>query len=98
MCRCGDTEGGLRGRGWRGGHRQTVIERGNTKEMLVYEAVATTLKDLGVESVFGLMGDGNLRFITYMAQHCGIKHYSAKHETGAFSMAEAYARITGKVG
>jgi thiamine pyrophosphate-dependent acetolactate synthase large subunit-like protein len=66
--------------------------------MLVYEAVATTLKDLGVESVFGLMGDGNMRFITYMAQHCGIKYYSAKHETGAFSMAEAYARITSKVG
>jgi 5-guanidino-2-oxopentanoate decarboxylase len=66
--------------------------------MLVYEAIATTLKELGVESVFGLMGDGNMRFITYMAQHCGIKYYSAKHETGAFSMAEAYARITGKVG
>lgn len=39
-----------------------------------------------------------MRLVTYMAQHCGIKYYSAKHETGAFSMAEAYARITGKVG
>jgi thiamine pyrophosphate-dependent acetolactate synthase large subunit-like protein len=66
--------------------------------MLVYEAVATTLKNLGVDSIFGLMGDGNMRIITYMAQHCGVKYYAAKHETGAFSMADAYARITGKVG
>src|ERR1700730_12534683 len=66
--------------------------------MFVYEAVAITLKDAGVDTVFGLMGDGNMRFITYMAEHCDVKYYSAKHETGAFSMADAYARITGKVG
>lgn len=66
--------------------------------MLAYEAVATALKDLGIDTVFGLMGDGNMRIITYMAEHCGVKYYSAKHETGAFSMADAYARITGKVG
>ncbi len=66
--------------------------------MLVYEVVAATLKSLGVDTVFGLMGDGNMRIITSMGQQHGIKYYSAKHETGAFSMADAYARITGKVG
>jgi thiamine pyrophosphate-dependent acetolactate synthase large subunit-like protein len=66
--------------------------------MLVYEAIAITLKDLGVDTAFGLMGDGNMRIITHMAQRCGIRYYSAKHEMGAFSMADAYARITGKVG
>ncbi len=66
--------------------------------MFVYEAVAATLKNSGVDAVFGLMGDGNMRIITTMAQQYGVKYYSAKHETGAFSMADAYARITGKVG
>ena len=66
--------------------------------MFAYEAVAATLKDSGVDTVFGLMGDGNMRIITAMAEYYGIKYYSAKHETGAFSMADAYARITGKVG
>ncbi len=66
--------------------------------MFVYEAVAATLKDSGVDTVFGLMGDGNMRIVTAMAAQYGIKYYSAKHETGAFSMADAYARITGKVG
>nr|MBA2288133.1 thiamine pyrophosphate-binding protein [Ktedonobacteraceae bacterium] len=66
--------------------------------MFVYEAVAVTLKDSGVDTVFGLMGDGNMRIVTSMAAQYGIKYYSAKHETGAFSMADAYARITGKVG
>ena len=28
--------------------------------MFVYEAVAITLKDAGVDTVFGLMGDGNM--------------------------------------
>ncbi len=66
--------------------------------MLVYEEVAATLKRFGVDTVFGLMGDGNMRIITSMVERYGIKYYSAKHETGAFSMADAYARITGKVG
>jgi acetolactate synthase I/II/III large subunit len=66
--------------------------------MLVYEAVATTLKNSGIDTVFGLMGDGNMRIITYMAEQCDVKYYSAKHETGAFSMADAYARITGNAG
>lgn len=65
--------------------------------MLVYEAVAATLQDAGIDTVFGLMGDGNMRIIAYMTEHCGIKYYSAKHETGAVSMADAYARITGQV-
>jgi thiamine pyrophosphate-dependent acetolactate synthase large subunit-like protein len=66
--------------------------------MRVYEAVGTTLKALGVDTVFGVMGDGNMRFVTHMIQECGIRYYAARHESAAVGMAEAYARITGKVG
>jgi thiamine pyrophosphate-dependent acetolactate synthase large subunit-like protein len=68
------------------------------KTMLVYQAVAHTLKNSGIDTVFGLMGDGNMRIVTSLAQDCGIQYYAARHEGGALSMADAYARITGKVG
>jgi thiamine pyrophosphate-dependent acetolactate synthase large subunit-like protein len=66
--------------------------------MRVYEAVDMTLKALGVDTVFGVMGDGNMRFGTHMTQECGITYYAARHESAAVSMADAYARVTGKVG
>ena len=36
--------------------------------MRVYEAIGETLKKLEVQATFGLMGDGNLRFMTHLAQ------------------------------
>ena len=40
--------------------------------MRVYEAIGETLKKLEVQATFGLMGDGNLRFMTHLAHdwHC----------------------------
>ena len=35
--------------------------------MRVYEAIGETLKRLDVQATFGLMGDGNLRFMTHLA-------------------------------
>ena len=35
--------------------------------MRVYEAIGETLKKLEVQATFGLMGDGNLRFMTHLA-------------------------------
>jgi thiamine pyrophosphate-dependent acetolactate synthase large subunit-like protein len=73
-------------------------EKGRVKEMRVYEAVDMTLKALGLDTVFGVMGDGNMRFVTHMTQECGITYYAARHESAAVGMADAYARVTGKVG
>jgi hypothetical protein len=36
--------------------------------MRVYEAIGETLKKLEVQATFGLMGDGNLRFMTFLAE------------------------------
>ena len=38
--------------------------------MRVYEAIGETLKKLEVQATFGLMGDGNLRFMTCLS-HTG---------------------------
>jgi thiamine pyrophosphate-dependent acetolactate synthase large subunit-like protein len=66
--------------------------------MRVYEAIGETLKKLEVRATFGLMGDGNLRFMTYLAETIGIPYYAARHEGGAVAMADGYARVTGRVG
>ena len=66
--------------------------------MRVYEAIGETLKRLEVRATFGLMGDGNLRFMTYLAHELGMPYYAARHEGGAVAMADGYARVTGEVG
>lgn len=66
--------------------------------MRVYEAVGETLQRLGVRDVFALMGDGNLRFVTHMADALGISFYPSRHEGGAVAMADGYARVSGNVG
>jgi len=66
--------------------------------MRVYEAIGETLKKLEVQATFGLMGDGNLRFMTHLAHEIGIPYYAARHEGGAVAMADGYARVTGQVG
>ena len=66
--------------------------------MRVYEAIGETLKKLEVQATFGLMGDGNLRFMTHLAHELDMPYYAARHEGGAVAMADGYARVTGRVG
>src|SRR5262245_65277502 len=66
--------------------------------MRVYEAIGETLKKIEVRATFGLMGDGNLRFMTHLAHELGMPYYAARHEGGAVAMADGYARVTGQVG
>ena len=47
--------------------------------MRVYEAIGEILKRLDVRATFGLMGDGNLRFMTHLAEELGMPYYAARH-------------------
>jgi thiamine pyrophosphate-dependent acetolactate synthase large subunit-like protein len=66
--------------------------------MKVYEAVAKTLSQLGVDTTFGLVGSGNFGLIDRMTRHCGIAFYASRHEAAAVAMADGYARVSGKLG
>jgi acetolactate synthase-1/2/3 large subunit len=63
-----------------------------------YEAMGHALKHEGVSAVFGLMGDGNLSLIPFIADELGIAYYNSRHEAGAVAMADGFARVTGRVG
>ena len=66
--------------------------------MKIYEAVAHALAEEGVENIFGLMGDGNLRLLTYWSQELGNDYYGTRHESAAVAMADGYARVSRRVG
>lgn len=66
--------------------------------MRLYQLVAATLAGHGIDTLFGLMGDANMLFITdYIGNHGG-RFVRCAHEASAVSMADGYARSTGRVG
>jgi thiamine pyrophosphate-dependent acetolactate synthase large subunit-like protein len=63
----------------------------------VATAVGAALAGLGVRQVFTLLGSGNF-LVTEALRRGGCTVVSARHETAAVTMADAYARVTGAVG
>ena len=64
--------------------------------MLVAEAVGRALAGMGVDTVFGLMGSGNLA-VTNAMRDAGARCITARHETGAVCMADGYGRVSGRL-
>jgi acetolactate synthase I/II/III large subunit len=65
--------------------------------MLVAEAVAGALADLGADTVFGVVGSGNFHVTNALVAR-GVRFVAARHECGAASMADAWARQSGQPG
>ncbi|GAA2201037.1 thiamine pyrophosphate-binding protein [Sinomonas flava] len=63
----------------------------------VAEVVARTLAELGAGHCFGVVGSGNFA-VTNALVASGVPFTAARHEGGAATMADAYARMSGKVG
>ncbi|MGK3206962.1 thiamine pyrophosphate-binding protein [Amycolatopsis sp. MEPSY49] len=64
--------------------------------MNVAELVGRTLAELGVRTAFGVVGSGNFE-VTNALRAGGVRFVAARHEGGAASMADAYARMSGQV-
>jgi acetolactate synthase-1/2/3 large subunit len=65
--------------------------------MRVSDAVADVLTTLGADTVFGLVGSGNFHVTNAMIER-GARFVAARHECGAASMADGWARMTGRPG
>jgi thiamine pyrophosphate-dependent acetolactate synthase large subunit-like protein len=63
----------------------------------IAELVGYTLAQLGVGHVFGVVGSGNF-VVTNALRRAGVPFTAARHEGGAATMADAYGRMSGKVG
>ncbi len=64
--------------------------------MNVAQAVGRALPALGVDHVFGVVGSGNFHVTNAMVE-AGARFVATRHEAGAATMADAYARMSGTV-
>ncbi len=67
--------------------------------MKVHAAIAQALVDNGVDTMFGLIGDGNLFMVDrWVKDHDTTRWIATAHEAGAVLAANAYGAFTGSVG
>jgi thiamine pyrophosphate-dependent acetolactate synthase large subunit-like protein len=62
----------------------------------VSDAVGRALVRAGIDHVFGVVGSGNFHVTNAMVAE-GARFVAARHEAGATTMADAYARVSGRV-
>lgn len=65
--------------------------------MKLYDAFAHTLRSLGVDTVFGLMGDANMLYLASFKDGGG-RFVGVAHEGSSVGAADAWSRATGRVG
>ncbi|MDB5454343.1 MAG: hypothetical protein JWO33_2921 [Caulobacteraceae bacterium] len=70
----------------------------NSDSIPVYEAIARTLADNGIDTMFGLVGEGNLFIANSFVLDHGGAYIAAANEAGAVMMALGYASVSGKIG
>jgi thiamine pyrophosphate-dependent acetolactate synthase large subunit-like protein len=63
--------------------------------VLVAEAVGRTLVAAGIDHVFGVVGSGNFHVTNAMVA-AGARFVASRHEGGGATMADAYARTSGR--
>ncbi|GBR42737.1 acetolactate synthase [Neoasaia chiangmaiensis NBRC 101099] len=63
----------------------------------VAQFIVSCLKQEGVEYVFGIPGEENIRLVDAL-EGSGIRFILVRHEQGASFMADIYGRLTGKAG
>src|SRR5918998_6258713 len=77
-------------------HANDLHELGRAT-MQVSKAIGRALADRGVDVFFGLVGSGNFAVLNGL-RAAGAAFYSSRHEGGAVTMADGYARACGRVG
>lgn len=64
--------------------------------MNVAQLIGKTLAELGVGHCFGVVGSGNFTLTNALIEH-GVPYTATRHEGGAATMADAFARASGQV-
>ena len=69
-----------------------------TNQITVGELAARFLEQCGVKAAFGVISIHNMPILDAFHRRQQIRFVSARGEAGACNMADAYARVTGKLG
>ena len=67
--------------------------------MKIYQALAAAFSGEGVTSIFGIMGDGNMYWMSEIEKtHPKMRIYEGRHEGACLAMADGWARVSGEPG
>lgn len=69
-----------------------------TSRITVADAVLMELERVGADTVFGIISIHNIPFYDALERHGGFRVVTARHEGAVVNMADAYSRISGKLG
>ena len=70
----------------------------NERKITVADSLLLELKRIGVDTIFGIISIHNIPFFDAIQRDGTLRLVSARHEGAAVNMADAYARISGKLG
>lgn len=70
---------------------------GGAMPVKVHLALAKALRDIGIDTMFGLIGDANLYMVDAFVRECGGRFVGAANEAGAVQMALGHAQVIGGV-
>src|SRR5215831_9311213 len=72
---------------------------GNSRvKITVANALLKELERIGVDTVFGIISIHNIPFYDAMQRHGGFRVVTGRHEGAVVNMADAYSRVSGKLG
>jgi acetolactate synthase I/II/III large subunit len=70
----------------------------SSNKITVADSLLVELKRIGVDTIFGIISIHNIPFFDALQRDGTFRLVSARHEGAAVNMADAYARISGKLG
>jgi acetolactate synthase-1/2/3 large subunit len=68
------------------------------KRITVADSLLQELQRQGADTVFGIISIHNIPIFDALERHRGFRVVSARHEGAAVNMADAYSRVSGKLG
>src|SRR5438034_938294 len=67
-------------------------------KITVADALLKELERIGVDTVFGIISIHNIPFYDAIERHGGFRVVAGRHEGAVVNMADAYSRVSGKLG
>src|SRR5262245_35187757 len=69
-----------------------------TDKITVADSLLRELDRIGVDAVFGIISIHNIPFYDSLQRHGGFRVITARHEGAVVNMADAYSRVSGRLG
>src|SRR5206468_8063910 len=69
-----------------------------SNKITVADALLKELHHIGVDTIFGIISIHNIPFYDALERHGGFRVVTGRHEGAVVNMADAYSRVSGKLG